>query len=264
MTNPEFSNEFDILASSYLIEGGFTVSDSSLFAFNEYEKSLFLTQAQERYVLSLYNGKNAAGDKFEATEEMRRYLHNLIAESYATPLTNTSNYLNNTYQGMAKHGGSFKSTLFKLPEDLWFITYESIATAADTSKEKCDGGLSVVQDVVPVTQDEFHRIKRNPFRGPSYRRALRLDLSDSKSGPSGVVEIISKYQAASYYVRYIKKVDPIILTDLPEPLQINGQSKACECKLHEATHRDILELAVRLAIATRQLNNSTKKSKDDD
>ena len=43
MTNTEFSNEFDILAQSYLIEGGFTVSDSSLFAFNEYEKSLFLT-----------------------------------------------------------------------------------------------------------------------------------------------------------------------------------------------------------------------------
>lgn len=58
MTNTEFSNEFDILAQSYLIEGGFTVSDSSLFAFNEYEKSLFLTQAQEQYVVSIYNGKN--------------------------------------------------------------------------------------------------------------------------------------------------------------------------------------------------------------
>ena len=45
MTTEEFSNEFDVLASSYLVEGGFTVSDSSLYAFNEYEKSLFLTRA---------------------------------------------------------------------------------------------------------------------------------------------------------------------------------------------------------------------------
>lgn len=269
MTNPEFSNEFDILASSYLVEGGFTISDSSLYAFNEYEKSLFLTQAQERYVLSLYNGKNAGYDSFEKTEEMRRYLHNLVAESYSsTPLTNTENYTGGSYQGMAKHTTSFKSTLFKLPEDLWFITYESVATTEDKTKPDCDGGLSIVQDVVPVTQDEFHRIKRNPFRGPSYRRALRLDLSDTKpadKNPSaGVVEIVSKYDIASYYVRYIKKLQPIILVDLPDPLKINGESKACECKLHEATHRDILELAVKLAIASRQLVGTSKKSKDED
>lgn len=266
MTNPEFSNEFDILAQSYFLEGGFTVSDSSLFAFNEYEKSIFLTKAEEQYVLSLYNGKNAGGDKFEATEEMRRYLHNLVAEYFTeTPVeSSTKNYLNKSYRGMAKHGTSFKSTLFALPDDVWFITYESVTTTADESKPDCDGGLSIVQDVVPVTQDEFHRIKRNPFRGPSYRRALRLDLSDTAGNQSDVVEIISKYDIGSYYMRYIKRLEPIILVDLPDSLQINGRSKACECKLHEAMHRDILDLAVRLAIASRSSLLSSKKSKSDD
>jgi len=129
MTNPEFSNEFDVLASSYLAEGGFTVSDSSILAFNEYEKSLFLTQAEERYVLSLYNGKNSSGDSFEKTEEMRRYLHNLIGEDLnSTPLNTDSetNYIDKEYRGMSVGATSFESTLFKLPDDLWFITYEAV------------------------------------------------------------------------------------------------------------------------------------------
>lgn len=265
MTIEEFSNEFDVLASSYLVEGGFTVSDSSLYAFNEYEKSLFLTNAQKQYVLSLYNGKNTSGDAFEGTEEMRRYLHNLVAENYSSePLDKTvqKNYLDKSYYGMK--GNPYVSTMFKLPDDLWFITYESVETKADSSKGACDGKYSIVQDVIPVTQDEFHRIKRNPFRGPSFHRALRLDLSDTDINPNSVVEIISKYPIGSYYVRYIKKLEPIILIDLPDGLSIDGESKACECKLHEAVHHTILELAVRMALASRSVVASGKSKKDED
>ena len=39
-------------------------------------------------------------------------------------------------------------------------------------------------DVYPVTQDDYNKTKRNPFRGANDRRALRLDLSD------GVIEIV--------------------------------------------------------------------------
>lgn len=264
MTIQEFSDNFDSLIRSYAIPQTDGVGHD-IWGFDEYEKSLFLTQAEEQYVLSLYNGKNPASDTFEGTEEMRRYLHNLVAEYYTeTPIDKSTkmNYLNKNYHGMENHGSSFKSTLFSLPDDLWFITYESVATVSDPTKDKCDGKYSIVQDVIPVTQDEFHRIKRNPFRGPSYHRALRLDLSDTENLNS-VVEIISKYNVSSYYARYIKKLEPIILVDLPEPLNINGKNKACGCMLHEATHRDILEIAVRLAVASRSLN-STGKSKDND
>lgn len=114
--------------------------------------------------------------------------------------------------------------------------------------------------MVPVTQDEYHRIKRNPFRGPTYRRALRLDLSDTK-GPNGVIEIVSKFRIGSYYARYIKKLEPIVLIDLPDGLSINGQNKETECKLHEAVHRDILEMAVRLALASRSIHNTGRQEK---
>ena len=284
MNNQEFSDNFDSLIRSYAIPQVDGIGHD-IWGFDEYEKSMFLTQAQEQYVISLYNGKNSGGDKFEGTEEMRRYLHNLVGEYYTDSPVDaevTKNYLDNPYYGMTRHNASFKSTLFTLPNDLWFITYESVQTKPDaTKKDRCNSGSGIIQDVVPVTQDEFHRIKRNPFRGPSYRRALRLDLSDPgtvqvmnnttekiETVPlegNGLVEIISKYDINSYYARYIKKIDPIILVELPEPLKINGQSGPCECKLHEAVHRDILEIAVRLAIASKQLNaTQSSKTKDKD
>lgn len=60
MTTEEFSNGFDVLINSYSGLG-----DS--LNFDEYEKSVFLTKAQEEIVEGLYTGK-ILGDSFEDTE----------------------------------------------------------------------------------------------------------------------------------------------------------------------------------------------------
>ncbi len=59
MTTEEFSNEFDTLINSYSI--------SELLSFDEYEKSVYLTKAQEEIVEGLYTGK-VLGNSFEETE----------------------------------------------------------------------------------------------------------------------------------------------------------------------------------------------------
>lgn len=151
----------------------------------------------------MYNGKNTFGDSFEKTEEIRRYLSSLI-KTYTTSTKEI------TYKGLSKH-----SVFFKLPEDLWFITYEAVDLKDDGLG--CKSGEDVC--VTPVTQDEYHRIRKNPFRGSNERRALRLDLNEE------VVEIISKYNVASYLIRYLSRPNPIILTDLPSDLSINGINK---------------------------------------
>ena len=102
--------------------------------------------------------------------------------------------------------------------------------------------------VYPVRQDEYQVIRDNPFRGANDRRALRLDLSE------GNVEIICKYLVSVYYIRYIKKVSPIILIDLSDGLSIEGQSKAKDCILHEALHQKILDRAVQLALQSKGYN----------
>ena len=177
----------------------------------------------------MYNGKNTFGDSFEKTEEIRRYLSNLI-KTYTTSVKET------TYKGLSKH-----SVFFKLPEDLWFITYEAVDLKDDGLG--CKNGEDVC--VTPVTQDEYHRIRKNPFKGSNERRALRLDLNKE------AVEIVSKYNVASYLVRYLSRPNPIILNDLPNDLSINGINKKTECGLNPVIHRAILERAVRLAIISR-------------
>ncbi len=73
----DFSNGFDTLLNSNSKRDGFGTSDADI-RLDEYEKSLFLTEAQETYVISLYNGRNSSGESFEQTEELRRYLAPLI------------------------------------------------------------------------------------------------------------------------------------------------------------------------------------------
>ena len=231
MSVEELSNEFDTLLNSYSnvgpIRGGYNTIEV-----DEYEKSVFLTNAQEEIVMGLYNGKNPFKDSFEKTEEVRRYLSNLI-RTYTT-FTKEEGYA----------GLSSKSSFFKLPEDLWFITYEAVNLK--DNKLGCIDGKNIT--VTPITQDEYHRIKKNPFRGPNERRVIRLDLSEK------VIEIISKYDIDTYLVRYLARPKPIILSKLPDNLSINGVSDKTECELDPVIHRAILERAVKLAIRSKVPN----------
>lgn len=231
MTTEEFSNEFDTLLNSYSNVEVFGKTPNTVEV-DEYEKSVFLTNAQEEIVIDLYNGKNPFRDSFEKTEEIRRYLSDLIR-------TYTTSTKEEGYTGLSN-----KSVFFKLPEDLWFITYEAVNLKDDELGCMDGEGISVI----PVTQDEYHRIKKNPFRGPNERRAIRLDLSEK------VVEIVSKYNIDTYLVRYLARPRPIILSKLPDNLSINGVSDKTECELNPVIHRAILERAVKLAIRSKVPN----------
>ena len=234
MTNQEFSNGFQTLVNSYQRFRDFDNKEpKDTIEFDEYEKSLYLTKAQEEYVLSLYNGKNPYGESYEKTEELRRYLSNIVRDAELPPIETS----NGRPLGLESN-----SKFFTLPDDLWFIVYERALAAG----EECDTKAN--QEVYPARHDEYNRLRKNPFRGANNRRALRLDLSDN------VVEILSKLGITSYYIRYIRKVNPIILEDLPNGLEIGGKSNFSECELHESLHHKILELAVRMALQSKGYN----------
>jgi hypothetical protein len=218
----EFSDRFDTLLNSFGVTPNIVL--------DEYEKSVFLTNAQEEVIVDIYNGNTISGHSFEETEEARRCLSELIV-TYKTneKLTN--------YNGISKN-----SKFFKIPEDVWFITYESVTLQG----EGCLNGKEAL--VVPTTQDEFYKVQKNPFRGPSETRVLRLDNANN------IVELVSKYDLDRYLLRYIVKPSPIILTNLHDGLSINGISIETECKLNPIIHRIILERAVRLAIQSRISN----------
>ena len=170
MTTQEFSNEFDTLLNSYSTTPPYGDENRLDITLDEYEKSVFLTKAQEEIVVELYAGKNQFGESFERTEEIRRYLSDLIKTVVLS-------------DKLTGHVGLSKTSMFfELPEDVWLITYES-ATLKDERLGCLDGEEATI---VPVTQDEYYRVAKNPFRGPSKGRAVRLaiisktQVSDSK------------------------------------------------------------------------------------
>ena len=121
MTTGDFSSGFDTLLNSYAISAGFGSTDNpGTIELDEFEKSVFLTKAQEEYVLGLYTGRNSFGEGFEQTEELRRYLADLVGEKELYPISTTSG----KFLGMDS-----KSKFFTLPEDLWFITYEVVSVS---------------------------------------------------------------------------------------------------------------------------------------
>ena len=233
MTIAEFSNEFDVLIDSYRRFKDFDNKQNlDSLDFNEYEKSVFLTRAQEDIVISLYNGLNLTQDSFEGSEEVRRYLDTLVKTiKTSTSLTNITS------------GANTNSVFFSLPTntDVWFIVYEAVNLEDDDLK--CTGKQEV--PVVPTKHDNLQKVLRNPFRRPNERRVLRLDLTGN------MVELISKYNISDYILRYISKPEPIVLVNLPDDVKINGIGTVNECKLNSVIHRSILEKAVQFALTSK-------------
>lgn len=218
MSNPELSNEFDLQYNN--------IMSNQAPGLDPYEKSVYFTLAQEQLGLTYYNGKNTYGESFEKTEEIRRYLSKMVKTATLTP---------DEYSDCITEN----STVFTLPENLWFITYEYVTL--EQNQGTCASGKRV--QVVPVTQDDLYRTLENPFKNIGLRRALRLDIENNQ------VEIVSKYKIASYTIRYLEQFPPIILEDLDPGTTIDGLSCAVECTLPKELHRTLIELAVKLASA---------------
>ena len=227
MNCEEFSNGFDTAIDSYRRFVDFDSKEPlDTLEFNEYEKSVFLTQAQEDLVISLYSGRNPYGASFEETEELRRYLDELVKTTVISSFGSSDTIAN--------------GQVASLPSDLLFIVYEkgTLAEGGD-----CLTGKSI--DIQPVTHDEFNVVNRNAFRGPGSTRALRLDMGESH------VELVSKFKLASYIIRYISRPEPIVLTKLPSGVSIDGVSEAQSCKLNAVLHSYILGDAIRIALQSR-------------
>lgn len=234
MTTEEFSNQFDIQINAYanqILEG---VPQGPL-EFDEYEKSVLLTEAQNDLIINLYNGNNTLfRESYDETEQLRKYLTDLVIPWENASLVENSNMP--PYSSNNKEEVYYK---FELPENSLFIVWEGVMINGK------------FRDVVPVKYDEWLRISRNPFRQPNKKwRALRLDTG------TRTIEIISAEQCDSYHVRYIKKPNPIILTELGD-LTIENEHSVTECELNSILHPYILNLAIQKALASRATTNKS-------
>lgn len=217
MNIEQFSNQFDVLLSSYSLTP--QTGTVGPLEFNEYEKSIFLTEAQNILVKDIYSGRNSMGISYESSEEARRYLSILVNKFYVDV------------------DPPQEDVEIPLPREVWFITYEDCKIEDKSCLD------DKIVSVVPTRLDDLYKIKSNPFRGPSSNRILRLDINDK-------IRLISKYKIKQYNCYYLHVPTPIILTNLGD-LNISGYSKPMTCDLNDNLHDTILQMAVKLAITSR-------------
>ena len=227
MNVQEFSNSFDTLLQPYITKDNF--GEQNNLAFDEYEKSIFLTKAQEQIILELYQ-------ELEQSEEVRKYLSNLIR---------TDNYVPIGEQDETLINNNFKSYKVEISNDILFMIYEQ-CTLSD--ENNCINNKIV--SVVPTIHDDLDKVLKNPFKSPNSRKVIRLDF-DNK------IELISKYNISNYKVRYLKKPNPIILVALEDNLSINnGDTKVSNGETNPILHERIVQRAVQLAVQSKVKSNN--------
>ena len=225
MNVQEFSNSFDTLLQPYIAKESF--SEQNNLAFDEYEKSIFLTKAQEQIVLELYQ-------ELEQSEEVRKYLSNLIK---------TDNYVPVGEQDETLINNNFKSYKVEISNDILFMIYEQCTLS---NENNCINNRIV--SVVPTIHDDLNKVLKNPFKSPNSRKVIRLDF-DNK------IELISKYNISNYKVRYLKKPNPIILVKL-EDLNIDKKQEVSNGETNPILHERIVQRAVQLAVQSKVKSNN--------
>ena len=221
----ELSNLFDTLLQPFIVKDN--IGEQNTLAFDEYEKSIFLTKSQEQIVLELYQ-------ELEQSEENRKYLSNLIK---------TGNYVPVGEQDETLINNTFKSYKVEIEDNVLFMIYEQ-CTLSD--ENNCINNKIV--SVVPTIHDDLDKVLKNPFKSPNSRKVIRLDF-DNK------IELISKYNISNYKVRYLKKPNPIILVKL-EDLNIDKKQEVSNGETNPILHERIVQRAVQLAVQSKVKSNN--------
>lgn len=286
MTVNEFSNQFDVLYNN--------ITSNQAAGLNEYEKSVFLTKAQDELVKNYFD-KDSKGNNTQkgfddnAIRQMdyKNLLRSVEKEADGTPIIDP------------------RALVYKLPKDVFVIineqiflydaklagTYEVVdgkwvpvnntglltnnapikidGTVDDYTKlpdaskttgnynvtNSFNGDIKGMRQVIPIAYTEYMRLMSKPFKEPLKYQAWRL-ISNTDSDNTNIEIVCTSadrkaYNLENYVVRYVKRPNPIILTDLKdafgEQLSIHGEKEVSECELDPSVHENILQRAVELA-----------------
>lgn len=167
MTTQEFSNEFDVLYNN--------IMSNQAPGLDEYEKSIFLTKAQEELVRDYFNSRNVKNAQGFDDNQKRQYDFSTLLSSIALP-----DFID-TYMALSSvFGPDIYNTIFDsrakiyiAPSDLFLVINESIE---DSAKRR--------YSVLPISYDEYNRLMLKPYGFPLKRQAWRI-ISDRTSSLVG-------------------------------------------------------------------------------
>ena len=223
MTLQEFNTNFDLLYNN--------IASNQAPGLDEYEKSVFLTNAQLELVKNYFNPK---GNKYQEgfDQSPKRQL------DFST-ITDLKVYnITDALSNVTKFNDD--SIVFPYDDNFLFIIQE-LATVTDSVT-----GTNKNVNIRSITNVEYMMAMNKPYKYPFKHEGWRIihNTDDRK------LELLLSYgdRLKSYKIRYIKRPTPIILTDLSSlGLTIDGISTPTDCILDEAMHAEIVQRAVELA-----------------
>lgn len=219
----EMSNEFDILYNN--------IMSNMAPGLDEYEKSVFLTKAQDEIVKNYFNPK---GNKYQEgfdDNQKRQVDFSMLITTIKTATLETA--------------GTFdtRSKVVDFPTDALFVINEMVMASNDAKSY-------VALTVSPLSFGEYMRLMAKPYKYPPKSICWRLL---NVNGSTRKAELITSYKnLKDYVVRYVKQPSPIVLVDLDDTysdVSIGGETKQTAYSLDPILIHEIVQRAVELAKA---------------
>ena len=260
MTTTEMSNEFDILYNQ--------VNSNQAPGVDEYEKSVFLTKAQNQVILAKFDPR---GNKFQSgfnindLGQLRQYDFSTLIDNAELDRVTSQQY--SPYDPRA--------ITFVLPDDYFLTLNESVVENYD--------GVPYIYQIIDISYNDYTRLMQKPYQYPPKRsvwklitkngsveeqievednpqvaqiqteRGARLHTVQNIEISGTFCELIGKFineDNITYKMRYVKRPTPIVLVDLSDDeLSIDSVSVQTPCKLPEGVHHIIVQRAVELCTA---------------
>lgn len=234
MTAVEFSDQFDVMYNN--------IMSNAAPGLNEYEKSVFLTKAQDEVVKNYFNPKgNKYQEGFDGSAKRQIDFSKLMKSSSISLSTS-----NTSFDARAKVG--------TLPSDVLVVINEVITLTSG-------GSPAGTRQVIPITYEEYTRLMSKPYKEPLKNQAWRLITGQTSAA---TIEVIINNndiaKSPAYKIRYVRKPNPIVVANLAsavgDGVSVGGISVMTECELDASIHQEILQRAVELAKAAYATDQS--------
>ena len=236
MNTLEMSNEFDVLYNN--------IMSNQAPGIDEYEKSLFLTKAQDEILKAYFDPRgNKYMEGFDGSEKRQIDFSTITKHTQLDLVANPASQFDH------------RSKVYKFPSDCFIIVNEKIV---DTDSE---GNIVDCQyTVLPITYQQYTIQMSKPYKYPPKHVIWRLITSFDNKDNVSQCEIIGRYsrqyandEGPIYKMRYLRRPKPIVLVELGTDyngLSIDNEQHISQCELDPILHHEIVQRAVELAAAT--------------
>lgn len=265
MTTKEMSDSLDSLLNSYASQASFGEGAAKEdIVLDEYEKCLYLTQAQD-IVLKSYAQRNTNGEGVGIDDSEKRqidYSSLITVKTLSEASEGTAFDDRGILYSMPKRtitrvvdGNAVTEEIAGTTDVLLILNEKLITTIGSTRKNYV---------VVPLSYKEYDREMSKPYAQPLKKQVWRL-FQNTGAGFDYLSELIpawdlgTKETIEGYKMRYIRRPNPIVLVDLPDGLSIEGFDMETPCELNPILHPEIVQKAVDIIITTRGVRQSSQR-----